>query len=313
MMESKTQHGYLVLGDISGFTSFMAATELEHAHDILSELLELIVQHLTPTFTLVELEGDAVYVCAPENSIPQGETVLELFQSTYVAFKDRVEAIRRNTTCTCNACRLIPTLDLKFITSCGNYILQSVAGTSKPIGSDVNLVHRLAKNHVAETTGWHAYALFTETTLKHMGLDPKGMHEQIENYEHLGEIKTYSVDLLAYYQEFVAARRVFVKPDAADFCVTLDIAAPPPVLWDYLNDPRKKMLWDLQHKFTADKIDGRRGAGMQNHCIHGDNSERIQTVLDWRPFEYFTQDDRNPKSAKPDLLLTNYLTPTATP
>ena len=30
-METKTQHGYLVLVDISGYTSYLAATELEHA------------------------------------------------------------------------------------------------------------------------------------------------------------------------------------------------------------------------------------------------------------------------------------------
>ncbi len=42
-MENKTQHGYLVLADISGYTSFLAKTELEHAHEILTELLNLIV------------------------------------------------------------------------------------------------------------------------------------------------------------------------------------------------------------------------------------------------------------------------------
>lgn len=51
-METKTQHGYLVLADISGYTSFMAAVELEHAQDVLSKLLELPVHQLTPTCTL---------------------------------------------------------------------------------------------------------------------------------------------------------------------------------------------------------------------------------------------------------------------
>jgi len=38
-----TQHGYLVLADISGYTSYLAGTELEHAHEVLTELLETIV------------------------------------------------------------------------------------------------------------------------------------------------------------------------------------------------------------------------------------------------------------------------------
>jgi len=41
-MDAKTQHGYLVLADISGFTSYLAGVELEHASGILSDLLETI-------------------------------------------------------------------------------------------------------------------------------------------------------------------------------------------------------------------------------------------------------------------------------
>jgi len=71
-MENKTSHGYFVLADISGYTSFLAAVELEHAQQVLSELLELLVRRLTPTLTLVELEGDAVYGSVPVT----GETLI---------------------------------------------------------------------------------------------------------------------------------------------------------------------------------------------------------------------------------------------
>ena len=43
-MSTVTQHGYLVIADISGYTSFVAKTELEHSHEILSELLGLLVE-----------------------------------------------------------------------------------------------------------------------------------------------------------------------------------------------------------------------------------------------------------------------------
>jgi hypothetical protein len=39
-MSTAPQHGYLVIADISGYTSFVAGTELEHSHEILSDLLE---------------------------------------------------------------------------------------------------------------------------------------------------------------------------------------------------------------------------------------------------------------------------------
>ncbi len=53
-MDYKTQHGYLILADISGYSSFVAKSELEHAHDILSELLELILKRHHVNFHLVQ-------------------------------------------------------------------------------------------------------------------------------------------------------------------------------------------------------------------------------------------------------------------
>src|SRR2546423_9226150 len=121
-MQTRTQHGYLVIADISGYTSYVAATELEHAHDILSELLELVVQRFTPTLAISRLQGDAVIAYAPEDKLPRGEMLIELIEATYVAFRDRVEAVRLRTTCTCKACEAIPTLDLKFVAHHGDYI-----------------------------------------------------------------------------------------------------------------------------------------------------------------------------------------------
>ena len=60
-MNQKTQHGYLVLADISGYTSYLAGVELTHARDILTELLKLIVEHFKPFLSIVKLEGDAVH------------------------------------------------------------------------------------------------------------------------------------------------------------------------------------------------------------------------------------------------------------
>jgi hypothetical protein len=56
-MDAKVQAGYLALADISGFTSFMATSELEHAHAIVGELLEVMVERFSPLLALVEFEG----------------------------------------------------------------------------------------------------------------------------------------------------------------------------------------------------------------------------------------------------------------
>jgi uncharacterized protein YndB with AHSA1/START domain len=290
-METKTQHGYLVLADISGFTAYLAATELDHAHEILSDLMNTIIKQLTSVLTLSKLEGDAVFVYAPETKIARGETLLELIEATYVAFRDRQTGMHRATTCTCNACRNINGLDLKFMAHHGDYILQSVAGLTEVIGSDVNLAHRLMKNHVSETTGWRAYALFTQKCLEHMGVQPEGWHPQVETYEHLGEVPTRSLDLQARHQELVEARRVFIKADEADMILTCEVAAQPPVVWEWMTDPRRKQLWSgEENKWRMGaRPSGRTGIGSQNHCAHG-KGEMVETVVDWRPFDYATLD-----------------------
>jgi len=34
-------------------------------------------------------------------------------------------------------------------------------------------------------------------------------------------------------------------------------------------------------------LDGRRGIGTTNHCVHGEGVS-LEEVLDWRPYDYFT-------------------------
>jgi len=289
-MNNETQHGYLVLADISGYTSYLAGTELTHARDVLTELLELIVQHFKPFLNIAKLEGDAVFAYVPKTKITRDEALLEMMESTYLAFKDRVEGIHRKTTCQCNACKLIPSLDLKFITHFGEYLLQNVSGIKELVGSDVNLVHRLLKNHISEATSWKAYVLLTDAAMTQMDIKLENLHEQVEEYEHLGAVKTFNMNLHERYKELREARRVFISPAEADWTLTRTISAPPVLVWEWLNDSQKRVLWeDLDEIRPLVRPGGRYGAGAQNHCAHGKNVV-IQTILDWQPFEHFTSE-----------------------
>jgi len=288
-MNNESKHGFLVLADISGYTSYLAGTELDHARDVLTELLELIVQQFKPFLNIAKLEGDAVFAYVPKAKIVRDETLLEMMESTYLAFRDRVEGIRRRTTCQCNACQAIPTLDLKFVTHFGEYILQNVSGITELVGSDVNLVHRLLKNHVSERTGWNAYVLFTEAGLAEMKVKLENLHESIENFEHFGNVITYSLDLHARYKELVDERRVFISPEEADTITTRTIAAPPVVVWEWMNDPQKRKLWEVYDDIRPVFPGLRTGTGTRNHCAHGKNIV-VETIVDWRPFEYYTLD-----------------------
>jgi uncharacterized protein YndB with AHSA1/START domain len=309
-MDTRTQRGYLILADISGYSSFVATSELEHAHDILSELLELVLKHLTTIFTLSKLEGDAIFAYASEEKLPRGETLLELIESTYTAFKDQQEAIRRRTTCRCNACQNMMALDLKFLAHYGSYIVQSIGGYHEMVGTDINLLHRLLKNHVAEVSGWRGYGLFTGQAMSHVGLEPDGFQEMSETYD-IGEVKILVTNLTERYQTLRDLRRVTVDRSAADLIYEFDYAAPPPVVWDWLNDPHKRLQWEYadRHMFPIFMPKGRTSAGAINHCMHGKNVSMVETVLDWRPFEYFTVTQDVPQAVL--MTITFQLLPTA--
>jgi hypothetical protein len=305
-MSTTPQRGYLVLSDISGYTSFVAGTELDHSHEILSELLEVICIEIEKLLTIHKLEGDAVFAYAPEAIVSRGETILELIESTYVAFRNRQTDMKRATTCTCRACKNIPNLDLKFIVHHGDYILQQVRGIREMVGSDVNLVHRLSKNHVTEATGWNAYLMITEPCLKHLDLQLEDAHEQTEFYEHLGEIKTVNMDLHRRYKEIKESQRVFITENDADLHFSVDFSTPPPVTWDWLQDPNKRNIWSGGHVhwYSGERPKGRAGSGASNHCAHG-KTVSTEVTVDWRPFEYSTVDsyDRGKKFFSETLYL----------
>ena len=307
-MSATTQHGYLLLADISGYTSFVAGTELDHSHEILSDLLETICVQIETLLTIHKLEGDAVFAYAPESIISRGETMLELVEATYVAFRDRQTDIKRSTTCTCRACQNIPSLDLKFILHHGDYILQQVRNIREMVGSDVNLIHRLSKNHVSETTGWRAYLMITEPCLVHLDLKLEGIHQQAESYEHLGEIQTINVDLHRRYDEIKDARRVLISEQEADLHIRVDFSTPPPVTWEWIQDPIKRNLWSDGHVHwsSGDRPKGRAGNGASNHCAHG-KAVSTEVTLDWRPFEYSTSESY--EAGKKTFAETIYLEP----
>jgi len=200
-MERKTQTGYLVLADISGYTSFVAQTEIEHAGLALSYLLETLVETLSPVLTIAKLEGDAVFAYVEEDKLENAKFLLELVDQTYLAFREKALALFEQATCPCKACRALPTLDLKLILHHGEFVIQQVAGIRDLLGTDVNLIHRLLKNGVSESTGWKGYALFTDSVLDHVQLQKDNLFRRSETYEHLRDVNIYCMDMHVRYDE----------------------------------------------------------------------------------------------------------------
>ena len=168
-----------------------------------------------------------------------------------------------------------------------SYFVQNIAGAKELVGSDVTLIHRLLKNHVSEAIGWRAYALFTQQSLEHLHMQPEGLFPCNESYEHLGAIRTLSMDLHARYNEIVGARHVAITPDEAHHIFEYDYDGTPSVVWEWFNDPHKRGQWMASEIVPVIRAKGRRGAGARNHCMHG-KKVIVEDVLDMRPYEYFT-------------------------
>jgi uncharacterized protein YndB with AHSA1/START domain len=302
-VETKTQQGYLVLADISGFTSYLAQSELDHALGILRDLLEVTSSSLQSLLHLSKLEGDAIFLYASESNVSRGETLLEVIESTYVTFRRRLDAVRGRTKCSCKACSNIPSLDLKFMTHFGEYGVQSIAGTTELIGSDVNLVHRLLKNCISDSVGWRGYALFTKLAIERMGIPKEEFLRKEETYEHLGPVETYTTHLTERFEQLTAARRFYLEPADAHMIIEKNLPAPPVVVWEWLNDPAKRELWSGVSVKPLVRPKGRTMEGARNHCVHG-KEVIVEDILDWRPFDYFTVRSAGPVG---DIVTTTIL------
>ena len=279
-----------LIADISGYTNYLAGVELDHAQDIVADLVSTVVMALRPAFRLAKLEGDAAFMHAPAAKV-DGSILLDSIERCYFGFRRRRRDVGQATACECDACVRIPDLNLKFAAHLGQSRHQKMAGRDELIGSDVIVVHRLLKNHVVERLGLSAYALLTQACVDAGGIDPAalGMSASSESYEGVGEIAAWVLDLDRCWQEEDARARVRVTAADAIMTASVPTAAPPQLAWDFVTEPGRRMGWQLgTTEILVDSASGRRGVGTTNHCMHGKDAV-IEEILDWRPYDYLTE------------------------
>ncbi len=279
----------LLIADISGYTGYLAGVELDHADEILADLMATIVNVLRPGFRLAKLEGDAAFTYAVTDKI-DGSLLLDTIERCYFGFRRRRRDVHQATSCECNACVRIPDLNLKFVVHHGTIRRQRVAGGEELLGTDVIVVHRLLKNEVVASTGIEAYALFTQQCVDAMDVDVAalGMRASSETYEHIGVVSAWIHDLGRRWQEEEARTRVIVNERQAVYRKDLTTSVPPQILWEYLTAPGQRPTWQVGvTRVEVIATGNRRGVGATNHCMHGKGAS-IEEVLDWRPYDYFT-------------------------
>src|SRR4051794_8048738 len=113
---------------------FLTRSELEHAQGILDALFKSIFAEIKAPIILSNLQGDAALTYLPDTNLLQRQFPLDAIERIYCSFANTLGAMRLNTTCTCNACRNMNQLDLKFFLHHGAYATQEIGGAPRAAG-----------------------------------------------------------------------------------------------------------------------------------------------------------------------------------
>jgi hypothetical protein len=181
----------LYIPDISGFSKFVNETEIMHGQEIISELLETVIENSTLGMKIYEIEGDAVVFYIFDKDIIPSQ-FYSASSEILRKFKERKEKIELTRMCECGACKSIGKLTLKFIVHKDELRQLKIKNFTKLYGKGLIIAFQLLKNSVP----LKEYLLFTDEYLNgHQNSDKIRMVPYIHNSEILGKIKTKFIDL----------------------------------------------------------------------------------------------------------------------
>lgn len=304
----KAQVGCLLLADITGYTAYLQGTELEHAQDVLADLLETIIAGIEPPFEVAKLEGDAVFAHMPAAQV-DASLLFDTIEATYFAFRRRLRDVVHSTTCDCNACVLIPSLDLKFFVHSGSYVVRRIGRSEELTGADVVLVHRLLKGSAREVVANDAYVVLTREALEAIDGDAEalGLVAHVEHFD-VGDVDVFIENLQDRWASEESQTGGVISAETALGTFESTLPRTPRELWPWFTEPRKRLEWQEGLDSIDEVVEGRRGVGTVSHCAHG-GSVSVQQILDWHPFETYTIRDESGVSG-PVLIWTTAFAPT---
>jgi hypothetical protein len=182
-------HAFLVIVDISGYTSFITqrTVSLQHAEQIITELMETVIDRADHPLVVNKLEGDAALLfceCAVGDSDAARDVFAQVkaFFPAFYACRDKQREQRSN--CNCDACSNIDLLKLKAFVHVGEFAVKQVRQFEELAGENVILVHRLLKNHVPS----REYVLITEAARAAAEIPVGALQSHRESFEGIGEL-----------------------------------------------------------------------------------------------------------------------------
>lgn len=286
----------MVLADITGFTAYLNESELEHARQSLAAIVEIITESTEAPLVVSKVVGDAVLSYGSDGSILNTQTLIDELENIYLIYRRGLGQMVLNTTCGCNACANLNTLDLKFLVHHGEFSIQPVAGGDELIGPEVNKLFRLTKNAIKSALGLTAYIAFTDQAIDRLGL-PEFSHRLVavsQEVEDFGELSLGVVNMHPIWDERKYANPLTMTDGETMLRFTRDIAAPVGVVWDHLTDPAKRSRLFLSEPGGVSQADdGKMGIGGSYICAHG--KYRVpHRIIDWIPLVQYTFESENP-------------------
>ncbi len=183
----ETKNVAIVLVDISGYTEFTQAhskTSPIHAEEIITELLEIVIDKAKYPLTLNKLEGDALLLYAELNDHSKAQAIQSIFNQVntfFGVFHSKLNGLKQaRAICPCEACQGINKLQLKVVLHGGDVVFKKMRQFEELAGEAMIVTHRLLKNSVKS----NEYILTTDTVA--LMLDDKGEQYE-ENYPDLGK------------------------------------------------------------------------------------------------------------------------------
>lgn len=264
------QDGALILADISGYSTFIAKTEVEHSWSILHELLETMVRSVEGRMDVSQVEGDAILFISGMSTLE----VVTALEGTFVAFHRRLRDMQAVTTCPCSACANIGILRLKFVVHHGQFSRQRLGSVEQLHGTDVIVAHRLLKNKVPSKE----YLLVTDAVLERLPADRRGRFRPHTEESDLGVISGGYEEIAFLWAAAEAAERKRVQPEEAMLSSDTIVGAPIDFVYESMLKPEI-----MQRYLFADSVDtivGARGEdlGSEFHCHHGGTMITMRVV-----------------------------------
>ena len=261
------------LPDISGFTKFVAATEISHSQHIVRELLEALIDANCTGLQVSEIEGDAVpfYRLGAPPSLAE---MVEQARRMFVAFHTQLKKYELYRVCQCGACASASALTLKVVAHYGAAAAMQVRDHSKFIGTGVIVAHRLLKNSLAQ----REYLLLSDALIEAQQAAPGELalfSDGADAYDELGTIAYKTHSLTAYLAQVSVAPPLpftLASPQLV-MRISRHIRAPMRAVYRTLIDLPRRMIWIADVKQVQVEGDPPNRIGTRHRCLRNSGGD----------------------------------------